>query len=545
MSVLATGFIVLTLLSIGLFFARLYCRIALTTLIFSDPVRLEPSLLVPPEIENDPNVVIKSSAEAYFKRLGAFSLLGPVHYYISKSSTSGKSPVYDYCYFQDGGGYESTYFDRKTGLIHYRETYKTKYEGKTLPRTAELYAGPNGISETPAESLGRFHRPIAHRTWRSCDPLIVYDKKHRRFFAVDFDQRSVEKGSQLAENDPHEPIQIGYITKNSELLFIDWQPPQIEVSKEQAEKEGYLSQSEGKYFASAVGKYFFNIEDPYLLVLDKSGRIDLLNRESLTLTGTAGYLPAPQTFFASKQKVTPKDLLDYEVLPLGTKQDGYKGMCVASVNREGSAIVLAVFDANGKILKTEHSKYSRHALQGPGQETTISSSEAFYFTSPRAPFSTMLNRLFENLQPPILGLTAYFAADRFKAESGYRALFILPNSLISMLGREVGENTIARFFKALLAIAISLLLSAFLSWRVSIDANKVGLSKNAKLLWLIGTIAFGLAAYTTYRLTRPKIILVTCQNCGNLRRPDMENCHRCNSAWKIPELTAPAWRVID
>jgi hypothetical protein len=531
MSVLAVGFIVLTLLSIGLFFARLYCRMTLTNLIFSDPVRIEPSLLVPPQIEDDPNVVIKSSATAYFKRLGIFSLLGPVDYSISKGPTLGKSPVYYYDFKEKN---EWIYLDQKTGLIHC----------KTVPGTAELYAGPNGVSETPTDALGRFHRPIAYRTWHYHDPWTIYDKKHRRFFAVDFDQRNVKTGPQLAENDPHEPTQIGHITKNSELLFIDWLPPEIEVSKEQAEKERYYSRSEGKYYISAISTHFF-AASPYLLVLDKSGRIDLLDRESLTFTGTAGYLPAPQTFFASKQKVTPKDLSDYEVLPLATKQGGYEGMCVASVNRQGTTVALAAFDADGKNLKTEYSTFSRHLLQGPGHETPISSTEAFYSISPWAPLSTTLNRLFENLQPPVLSLAAYFTADCFEAVSGYRAIFILPNSFISTLGRGISGNEIIKFFKALWTVALSLILSAFLSWRVGIDANKVGLSQNAKLLWLIGTFAFGLAAYITYRLTKPKITLVTCQNCGNLRRPDMENCHRCNSAWKIPELTAPTWRVID
>jgi uncharacterized paraquat-inducible protein A len=62
---------------------------------------------------------------------------------------------------------------------------------------------------------------------------------------------------------------------------------------------------------------------------------------------------------------------------------------------------------------------------------------------------------------------------------------------------------------------------------------------------MIGTIAFGLTAYITYRLTQPKITLVTCTNCGKLRRPDMARCHRCGSKWHIPELTPPAWRVVD
>jgi uncharacterized OB-fold protein len=39
--------------------------------------------------------------------------------------------------------------------------------------------------------------------------------------------------------------------------------------------------------------------------------------------------------------------------------------------------------------------------------------------------------------------------------------------------------------------------------------------------------------------------LVTCANCGRMRRPDMEKCHRCGSKWYVPELIPPTWRVLD
>ena len=62
---------------------------------------------------------------------------------------------------------------------------------------------------------------------------------------------------------------------------------------------------------------------------------------------------------------------------------------------------------------------------------------------------------------------------------------------------------------------------------------------------LLGTFALGLPGYLTYRLTRPKITLVTCRNCGLGRRPDREKCHHCGSLWHVPELIPPAWRVVE
>ena len=72
----------------------------------------------------------------------------------------------------------------------------------------------------------------------------------------------------------------------------------------------------------------------------------------------------------------------------------------------------------------------------------------------------------------------------------------------------------------------------------------MGLSKQERTLWTLGAFALGLPAYITYRLTRPKVTLVTCANCGKSRRPDMDKCHRCGSPWVVPELTPPAWRVL-
>lgn len=150
----------------------------------------------------------------------------------------------------------------------------------------------------------------------------------------------------------------------------------------------------------------------------------------------------------------------------------------------------------------------------------------------------------ENLQPPVLALSSYFTASRPEI---YRRskLFIQPDSSVAMLARKSNLNIIADLSLSLLIISPSIILSILLAVLLRKDAVAVGLSKHTKLYWTIGTIAFGLSAYITYRLTKPKITLVTCANCGRLRRPDMIACHRCGSKWHVAELTPPSWRVID
>jgi hypothetical protein len=79
---------------------------------------------------------------------------------------------------------------------------------------------------------------------------------------------------------------------------------------------------------------------------------------------------------------------------------------------------------------------------------------------------------------------------------------------------------------------------------VTRDGARLGLPTNTRAAWVAGTVLFGLPAYITYCLTRPRLTLVTCANCGVGRRPDGEKCHRCGSPWVVPELVPPAWRVL-
>jgi hypothetical protein len=124
-------------------------------------------------------------------------------------------------------------------------------------------------------------------------------------------------------------------------------------------------------------------------------------------------------------------------------------------------------------------------------------------------------------------------------------MFLLPNSFIAMKGRDARGNIAARFLYALLLISPSIVLAILLAMRVGKDAAVLGLPQKTRRFWAIGTLALGLAGYITYKLTRPKITLVTCANCGKPRRTDMDKCHRCGSKWDVPELTPPDWRVLN
>ena len=203
-------------------------------------------------------------------------------------------------------------------------------------------------------------------------------------------------------------------------------------------------------------------------------------------------------------------------------------------------MALAVFDVNATPIRVKHSKITQKQSYR-NKPTAI----AIYTDRPWAPFWTIVKYSIENIHPPILSIISFLTANNIEATAGYRTMFLMPNSFAAMKARGNNERLLIRFLQAMTIIAPGLALAVFLAWRINVDALRLGLTENTRFYWILAATAFGLAAYITYRLTRPKITLVTCPNCGKQRRPDMEKCHRCASKWLIPELTPQTWRVID
>jgi hypothetical protein len=525
--VLASGFLVLVFLSLSLFWTRWVCKSILAGIMPMDyrTVEITPSGLVPAEIESDPNVVRHSGVHAHIIHPEAPQILGIANYLSDKAPEGRHSRIY----FLKSEGANSTwiYFDERTGQINCRWLDAEKMpDGTVMRKMVHIYAGPEGISEIPDEDTGRFTSPVVDVSGIGRGQLTLYDKKLRQFFAVKFRKKiELVKGPQLPEDDPRRPVDIGKLSKNPGVLDLYFSPLASQNPKEGVPygRTGYVPIRE---------RNFDYRPDQYMLVLDESGRIDLLDKETLEFAGPAGRLPAPETFFEADRRVTPDDLLAYRVLPMALKEDHkYRGLFAAAVSREGTALALAVFDEKGALIKSV--------------ETGTKSSSAVFFGAPWAPVMTIGKFLLENLHPPILSLASYFTAGSIEAASGHRAMLLLPNSFIAMKGRDARENIAARFLSALALISPSIVLAILLAWRVGSDAAVVGLPQKTRCFWTFGTIAFGLTGYITYRLTRPKITLVTCANCGKPRRPDTEICHHCGNKWDVPELIPPAWRVLE
>jgi len=272
-------------------------------------------------------------------------------------------------------------------------------------------------------------------------------------------------------------------------------------------------------------------KSPYVRVVSASGGIELLDKDRLEIVGSAGTLPRPPTLFGRGSR-RPHDLLASDVVliavgaprgnsptdPLGRGE--YVGAVTASVSRQGTSMSVAVFDKQGRMIGSSD--------KGP---------------------SLRLKRLvakyiFESLHPPILALVSFFTAYSFEAGATHRALFLMPNSFVAQQ-RDRETDPLYQFFAAILFLLPAMAFAGFLSWRIDRDAARMGLSRRARQWWWLGTLAFGLPAYLTYRLTRPRVALALCRDCGQTRRVDQDLCHHCGTGWNVPVLEPPAWRVTS
>jgi len=568
----AAGFIVLVLYLLVLFSGRYYCFEALMEPMPQEwkKVTICPSGLLPGEgspnqtkdiltyadagISNDPNTklsAVQFELNDFFIRSEAIGISRRYMSYLPRRQLSTKDGFY--CF--DYGDNYYLLFNKHNGLFVYSyplypigpnsfSKVPPKTLGlstKTIVKSKIYFAGPNGVSETASASLGRFTEPITDKMFFK-EKLGLYEVKQRRFYLIDFDERKVTAGLELASGDKREPVAMG---EGDYFTGPGWMPPAAkDVNDEWKTKYTFLSDTIEPNERWIGGS--FDYSKRHITVLDKSGQIYEVNTVDWSIRDV-GFLPVPRSLFSYGQQnafAAPRDLLNYQITPVyytlirtkgnrspEVKDVKYFGMCTSSLSREGTALAVAVFDPNGKLV-------CRGDTKGDGG---ISTASAVYSRSPMARTTLFL---LENLQPVVFEIASYLCGDRIEASAGHRALFILPNSFVGMLGRYDGTKFDREVFLPLL-MGPSLILSVWLAFRVRKDATIIGLSGTAKKWWTVGTIAFGLSAYITYRLTRPKETLVTCQNCGNMRRPDMETCHRCGSKWEIPELTPPNWRICD
>jgi len=380
----------------------------------------------------------------------------------------------------------------------------------------ERFIGPAGVSGVPTGEIGRFTAPLVGATefverpaaWfaapsgHEISTLALFDTQSRRFFSVDLQARVVSHGPVLQPRSDRF-VRVGAPSCRDICRIYVLRP-------------------------RTAGDPAWN---PYVPVICESGRIELLDRDRLEIVGSVGMLPRPRTLFGRGSR-RPRDLLASDVVFITTSTSRqsptadrpgraeYVGAVAATVSRQGTSMSIAVFDRSGKIV------------EGHDKEAGMS------------PKRLIAKYFFECLHPPVLTLVSFLTAYSFEAGATHRALFLMPNSFVAQQ-RDRETSFVFQFLAALLFLVPALAFSGFLSRQVVCDGAGIGLSRRAKWLWAVGTFAFGLPAYITYRLTRPRVVLTLCTDCGHGRRVDRETCHHCGSGWGGAVLASPAWRVTS
>jgi len=510
--VLATGFVCLVMLSVLLFWGRKWCQGIFydeITAIHRDNSAISQIIIRPsgltPDLDGGFDPVRQSVIKAQMTRDVVNGSLGIVQN--GYSLMHGKSGEFYLADTQkEKASYNMILFDEGLGLFVYYDVFREK---KGWGKTAKFYAGPEGVAEKADKGLGRFSRPRKDLRSGGVDSFIFFDELHRCFFQVIFWQHTVGtpdkkpgtvvKGPKVFAS--YKFVQLGNevgFDKNGNMLALDWQMSGIEPPY--TFKEGDAVPFSHKYF----------------LVLEEDGTIRRLDTETLEVgSRVAGSLGGP---------AKTKELLAYRVLPIGGFRNGYVGTVVGVIEREAYRMCVTVFDKEGKPISD--TGWGVNPGERPGGVSYVA-----------------VTYLLDSMQGFALGLASCFMGSRIEATAGHRGIFILANSWPAIISRE-NHGMAELFFAVLLLLLPSIMFGVFLAWRVGKDAVVVGVPKRARWCWVIGVILFGLSGYLTYRLVRYRETLVTCENCGRLRRVDMEHCHRCGSNWIVPELAAPTWRVV-
>ncbi|HEG44160.1 MAG TPA: hypothetical protein ENH94_08950 [Phycisphaerales bacterium] len=527
--VIATGFIVLVIVSVLLFWARKICQVGFyEKMVARKMVRIDiqPSGLLP-ELDDGPEVVVKSSIEAYIGGGVVDHSMGLLRNFTDLENGRG----YEFCIIDrtpKKGACNLVLFDKDSRLFVFYDVIRSE---KSWDRTAKLYAGPKGISETADNDLGRFCEPSDNLWSGHADSFMIFDKSLSCIYRINFTERTIAKSLQQSEI-----VQVGGfygLDKNGDSLGpLSLRPPLREKTPLDKGKNlrswRTIQDKDGNRIklVSVIGDRWRTYSKEYTLILESDGAIRRLNNKTLEISGPIGFLPSA---IDSGGPAKPRELFAYSVRPI-VVNDEYLGTVAASLSREAMEIQVAVFDKDGAFFSKDGKRINWHGNRVD-------------FDFAGGPLLLTINYLLENLQPSFFGLFSYCTGSAFEAVDGHNGLFILPNSHASRINRNE-EGIFGPFFLAMIIISPSIILGVLLGLAVYKDATVTGFSKEDRRSWLLGTILFGLSAYITYRLTKPKETLVTCQNCGKMRRPDMDRCHRCGGKWQIPELTPPSWRVI-
>ena len=466
-------------------------------------------------------------------------------------------------------------FDSQKGLlVHIAIPYRPSESSP--PEMRIKYAGPNGVAQSPGPELGRFASPVfpkmgIHEDGYTSFPLsyFLFEPGEECFYAINFQFEEVIRGPKI---DPgvFQPIQVAPLSKN-ELDYHPlqmWARPPLRALPHQVKaKQPFW---EGNRLVEREIEVTFHVPERVPpnrvlmmasmldrgLFLNRDGSVWELDPETAAPRRKLGWLTGPpqmRASFPTSPAAAVDDLYAYKVQMIYQQIDfpGEArspviepiGLAETTMTPEG-VVSLGVFK-EGTLVKDDVFNQPRRAREGPAGK--------FYQWGRLAA---------ENLAPPAVNLASFFLGSRPAGEDARAALVILPYSYAAEQGRgrvkfwpdfrpggygrgeqSRGEPMITRLGSTLALLSPSLLLGAVLGWLAKREAAALGYAPKARQAWAGAILLLGIPGYLTWRLTRPRVSRVTCDNCGQLRRTDFARCQFCQAEWR--QRPAPGWRISD
>ena len=530
----SVGLVSVTLFSVGIFLARGLIEGGRGVFIWPYALRhrarptIKTTALIP-EYEGEEKSRMYSRATLY----SGDNILGG-HFGLFDDVEDARSEFLDNHVVYASRG-EAVYFDAGLGVFVYVQTSgrRSRWWGPPGRKAAVVgYAGRSGVADEVGE-LERFsERPAAGVVLgEPNDPpgLVVFDAEQERLVRYDFAGSSVTLGPEPNSDKVSSVIQIGDLRarvkrtgpREHALVRVDWCPPM--VSRPVDTRDAIMPMELDYSHTVPWGAGFV----PVLLA---DGTVHRVNVATLEFGGVLGRLPAPNRRAVSKvsRGGDPGELGDYEALPLFVDGE-YRGLITGSMVWPEYRLGLAVFDKQGELVQESLADLRGESLDEPGGALTV-----------------FVEYLLDNFNAPLATIAGAVFGGGADSDGGPRALFVSANSLLGRWRLNHPEEPYGE--KALIFFLLMLpgvLLSGLLARRVGRDGRQVGLSRRVRRWWVVATMLLGLPGYVTYRLTRPGVVQVSCQNCGRLRRPDFARCQHCRSGWEVAELAAPSWRMVD
>jgi hypothetical protein len=544
--VFCVGFIVLIFVSLALFWCRFFFKLAMFNVAGNPIAKVQPSGLVDKAIENAPYTKPSHITFGISSDEMMFAGLGMPDYFINNMpfEESVENYFYQSTDKKNKNGY-AVYYDKGLRQFVYCDMYFDNSDNRWIKKI-QYYVGPDGVSKEKDDKIGRFVKPIKIGSHYE---RMFYDEGLKQFFRLDIrgkrwssrigqDGKTTKEwidgkivvfmGKPLAEDTWRRPV--GYYPVGH-ASYLQWMPPQKRRNKD--DSEGKENRRRSIHW-DPINVGIVDGLSKYMAVVDATGRIDLLDRSTLEFAGNnVGKLPVAPEFYGyyGSEDIQVNNLYGFDIITFTDPNSRkYKGMAVGTAARDINGVALAVYDAKGRLFG--RTTFNLEMLR-PGVMRVA-----------WGPVFVISKFALESLQGLVFQAGS-LVTEAFGPRSWGRSLFFMPDSFAAGRERIDMENYLEKYVILFFMLIPGMAIGILLAWRVSRDAKITGLPDSARMWWVIITIAFGLSAYITYRIVRPKIALVSCINCGKLRRPDMEECHHCRGSWETARSNGPSWRVIE